>query len=175
MFRKFAEGGVALAYLTFVAAVSEDQVEAIRKDAVFVLTPTLIQGVSHLLSYGIQVQPLGQVLKSVIDGGDFLNKDLWHPFRPPKFHLPFAVAQLTNDLSKLWNYVSDPSEVRDNWLTSEMNRLLAVMHHGADSGACIVTALDFPADHDRAKRVRLPWKPPTAEQGAPRRAWWKLW
>lgn len=164
-----------MAYLTFVAAVTEDQIEAIRNDAAFVLTPTLIKSVSHLLSYWIQVQPLGQILNSVIDGGECLNNDFWHPLRPPLVQLPTIVDQLTRDLSKAWSDVSDAPPVQDEWLTSEMNRLLAVMTHSANSGACIVTALDLPGDHDRAKRVRIPWMPPTADHGAPRRSWWKLW
>ncbi|MCA9238083.1 MAG: hypothetical protein KDA44_21565 [Planctomycetales bacterium] len=159
-----------MAYLTLVAAVPEDQIEAIRSNAAFVLTPTLIKGVSHLLSYWIQVQPLGKILNSVVDGGDCLNKDFWHPLRPPMVHLPTAVAQLTGSLKTAWSDVSDYSANQDEWLTSEMNRLLAVMEHAVNTGACIVTALDLPGDHDRAKLVRIPWMATTAEHGVPRRS-----
>ena len=152
-----------------------DQVAAIRIDAAYVLTPTLINGVSHLLSYWIQVQPLGQILNSVIDGGDCLNQEFWHPLRPPMVHLPVDLAQLTESLKKAWSDITANSTDQDEWLSSEMSRLLAVMEHGVEIGACIVTALDFPGDRDRAKHVRIPWMPPTAEHGPPRRSWWKLW
>jgi len=166
---------LALAYLTLIAAVPDEQVAAIRTDATYVLTPTSIKGVSHLLSYWIQVQPLGQILNSVIDGGSCLHKEFWHPLRPPMVHLPNELAHLTESLKTAWSDISANSTEQDEWLTSEMIRLLAVMDHGVETGACIVTALDLPGDHERAKRVRIPWMPSTEEHGPPRRSWWKLW
>jgi hypothetical protein len=167
--------GTKLAYLTLVAAVPEIEVAAIRDDATYVLTPTLVKGVSHLLSYWIQVQPLGQIMNSVIDGGDCLNKDFWHPLRPPMVHFPPAVSHLAESLNEAWAAMNNSASDQDDWLTSEVNRLLIVMHHAVDTGACIVTSLDFPADQERAQRVRIPWMPAAPEHGVPRRKWWKLW
>jgi hypothetical protein len=164
-----------MAYLTFIAAVPEAQIGAIRSDAACVLKPTLIKGVSHLLSYWIQVQPLGQALNSVIDGGQCLNEAFWHPLRSPRVHLPQEVVQLTGSLYTAWSDLSERPEYKDDWLTSEMARLLEVLFCAAETGACIVTALDLPGDHERAKRVRIPWLPPTAEHGSPGRSWWPLW
>jgi len=164
-----------VAYLTFVAAVPEVQIAAIRSDATYVLSPTLIKGVSHVVSYWIQVQPLGQILQTVIDGGDCLNNDFWHPLRAPMLHLSITVPQLTESLKKAWTDVNDNGTEQDEWLASEMDRLLTVMNHGVETGACIVTALDLPGDYDRARRVRIPWMAPQADHGVPRRRRWKLW
>jgi hypothetical protein len=135
----------------------------------------MINGVSHLLSYWIEVQPLGQLLNAAIDGGVCLNKDFWHPLRPPMVHDPEAVARLVNDLSREWESIRESGASADDWLSSEMDRLLTVLTHASETGSCIVTALDLPGDTERAQRVRIPWRAFSATHGRKRPRWWKLW
>jgi hypothetical protein len=164
-----------MAYLTFVAAVPHQQIDAIRADETTVLTPTMVNGVSHLLSYWIEIQPLGELLARTIDGGEPLNESFWHPLRPPMMHEPDDVASLAKDLTITWQSVRAANASDDEWLDSEMNRLLAVMSHACDNMDAIVTALDLPGDDERAQRVRIPWLPYSEMHGAKRRRWWSPW
>lgn len=146
-----------MAYLTLIASVAEEQIDALRLDSTVVLFPTMIKGVSHLLSYWIKEQPLGYLLGTAIDGGEQLSPDLWHPLRPPMVHRPTFVARLADDLSAAWTSVQQSSTFEDEWLAFEMQRLLTVMDHAAQTNECLVTALDAPGDLDRAQYVRIPW------------------
>lgn len=77
-----------MAYFTLMASVAEAEVDALRQDLSLALHPSRVSGASHLLSYWVKVQPLGQLLNEAVDGGELLHGDLWHPLRPPMFHLP---------------------------------------------------------------------------------------
>lgn len=164
-----------MAYLTLVAAVPEDGVAAIRADERTVLEPTMVKGVSHLLAYWIQAQPLGELLARVIDGGEVLSDTFWHPLRPPLLHHATEIASLTDELVSAWTTMHDVPKHVDEWLGFEMTRLLAVMKHARDSGAALITALELPADSERAQRVRIPWEPYSPEHGVSRRRWWLPW
>jgi hypothetical protein len=67
-----------LAYFTLMASVGEAEVDALRKDSSLVLHPSLVSGASHLLSYLVKVQPLGQLLNEAVDGGELLHIELWY-------------------------------------------------------------------------------------------------
>ena len=164
-----------MAYLTLVAAVPNQQIDAIRVDERTVVTPSMIKGVSHLLGYWIQLQPLGQLLSRAIDGGELVNETFWHPLRPPIIHRPADVASLTDELTREWQSMRGAGDFTDEWLDSEMNRLLAVMTHARDNAESVVTALDLPSDQERAKRIRIPWLPYSDLHGANRHRWWMPW
>jgi hypothetical protein len=62
-------GNGGMAYLNLLASVPEPEVERLRRDPTFVVTPTLVTGASHLLAYWVQTQPLGSLLGQALDGG----------------------------------------------------------------------------------------------------------
>jgi hypothetical protein len=160
-----------LAYLTLLASVSYEQIEAIRSAPEFTLTPSLIGHASHLLSYWVQEQPLGSILAEIIDGGDLLRSDFWHPLRSPMVHNPESVSTLFKACDESWKAVRD--SIADNdWLAFEIARMSAVLLDAATLRNCVVTALDRPGDRKRADRVRLPWEPPL--RLGPTKRWW-IW
>jgi hypothetical protein len=113
-----------------------------------------------LLSYWVQVQPLRQLLYAAIDGGELLHAQLWHPLRPPMFHRPLKVRWLAEGLGQAWDEVKPILPQDDGgWLVAEVSRLLRLYRHAAEAGECVVSALDLPGDEERARRVRIPWKP----------------
>ena len=91
-----------MAYLNYLLSVPEGQIDALRKDASFLLTPTKVAGVSHLLGYWVKVEPLAMLLGKILDGGEIVNAELWHPLRAPVFHRPAAVKDLYNRLAETW-------------------------------------------------------------------------
>ncbi len=164
-----------MAYLTLVAAVPHEQIDVIRVDEKTVLAPTMVKGVSHLLGYGVALQPLGELLARAIDGGERLNESFWHPLRPPMMHTPADVSSLASALTLEWQTVRSATTVDDDWLDGEMARLLAVMVHARDNREAVVTALDLPSDDERARRIRIPWLPYSKLHGAKRRRSWLPW
>jgi hypothetical protein len=85
-----------LAYFTLMASVAEIEIDEFRQDLSLVLHPSLVCGVSHLLSYWVKVQPLAQLLNKAVEGGELLHGELWHPLRPPMVHRPPKVRSLPN-------------------------------------------------------------------------------
>jgi hypothetical protein len=149
-----------LAYFTLMASVAEAEVDALRKDSSVVLHPSLVSGASHLLSYWVKVQPLGQLLNEVVDGGELLHEELWHPLRPPMFHRPIQVRSLAEQVEAAWESAkADKPQDDGGWLAAEIGRLLRLYRHAAAAGESVVTALDLPGDEQRAQLVRIPWKP----------------
>lgn len=156
-----------MAYLNLLASVPEPEVERLRQDPSFVVAPSLVLGASHLIGYWVQVQPLGGLLGRALDGGQALHPDLWHPLRPPGYHPPPVVAQLSQGIDDAWRLVlagQPPEDVE--WLSFEVDRLLKVFRHATGSGECVVSALEAPADEERASKVRLPWSPAAKEARA---------
>lgn len=149
-----------MAYLNLLASVPEPDVERLRRDPSFAVTPSLVLGASHLLGYWVHAQPLGDLLGRALDGGQPLHDDFWHPLRPPGYHPPSVVMELSQAIGDAWQaaLVGQPSPDKD-WLEFEVGRLLRVFRHAVAFGECIVSALDLPADAKRAGRVQLPWSP----------------
>ena len=148
-----------MAYFTLMASVAEAEVDAFRQDPSLDLRPTLVSGASHLLSYWVKVEPLGQLLNEAIDGGELLQGELWHPLRPPMFHRPSKVRSLAEHIEAAWDSVkADMPQDDGGWLVAEISRMLRVYRHAATVGECVITALDLPGDEERARRVRIPWK-----------------
>jgi hypothetical protein len=142
-----------------MSSVAEAQVEAFRQNLSTVLQPSLIAGLSHLLSYWVHMQPLGQLLNEAVDGGELLHSELWHPLRAPMVHMPSTVHSLANRIEAAWEAVKEMPQDDGEWLAGEVNRLLRLFRHAAILDECVVNALDLPADEDRARRTRIPWKP----------------
>jgi hypothetical protein len=138
-----------------MASVAETEVDAFRQDPSLILRPSLVSGASHLMSYWVQVQPLGRLLNEAVDGGELLQGELWHPLRPPMFHRPLKLRSLAEQVEIAWEGVPQDD---GGWLVAEVSRLLRLYRHAASLGECVVTALDSPADYERARRGRIPWR-----------------
>jgi hypothetical protein len=91
-------GGIAVAYLNLLGSISEAEVMRLRGDRTTLLFPTIIGGVSHPLAYWVHAQPLGDLLVRAIDGGAVIRPELWHPLRPPLFHGPATVRELSEQI-----------------------------------------------------------------------------
>jgi hypothetical protein len=147
-----------LAYFNLLASVPVSEVERLRRDGLALLRPSLVLGASHLLAYWVQVQPLGGLLWRALDGGEPMHAELWHPLRPPLVHHPAAVQELAREIDAAWAEALRSAPLPDNdWLAVEVGRLLRLFRHAAEAGECVISALDTPADRERARRVRHLW------------------
>ena len=144
-----------MAYLNFLASVPETDVNRLRTDATVLLQPSKVSGVSHLLATWVEVQPLGGLLRRALDGGESIRPELWHPLRPPLVHGPAAVCELAKQVAVV---VASIVVNEDDWLASEVGRLLRLFQHAAVAGECVISALDGPADVERARRVSTLWR-----------------
>jgi hypothetical protein len=114
-----------------------------------------VSGASHLLAYWAEAQPLGGLLARALDGGEVIRSDLWHPLRGPLAHHPAAVRELAEQIAAA---VDAGAVAGDDWLAAEVGRVLRLFRHAAEAGECVVSALDGPADAERASRVRALWR-----------------
>jgi hypothetical protein len=143
-----------VAYLNLLASVPEADVVRLRADAAVWLRPSRVSGASHLLVTWVDAQPLGRLLWKALDGGELIRPELWHPLRPPLVHSPAVVCGLAEQVAAA---VASGAVAGDEWLALEVGRLLRLFQHAAGAGECVVSALDHPADVDRASRVRHLW------------------
>ncbi len=144
-----------MAYLNFLVSVSEQQVQALRKDSAKLLRPSLVAAVSHLVGYWVEIQPLGGLLGQALDGGAKINDRLWHPLREPVFHDPEQVRALHQGLADAWQNARGPQSERDDWewYRREIGQVLRAFRHASDRGECIISALQPPTDAERVRRV----------------------
>jgi hypothetical protein len=132
-----------MAYLTHLVAVPPMQLAALRTNDAAVLTPSLAVGVSHLIAYWVQAQPLGQLLGQAIDGGTLINKALRHPLRAPCFHEPEAVQSLHVQLVEAWRQgMAAVPIIEDDWYRIEIEKVLRLFRHAVERGECVVSALE---------------------------------
>jgi hypothetical protein len=146
-----------MAYLTLIASIAESEIARFREGSVEAMAASKIEYVSHYLAYGVAEEPLRQLLGQAIDGGEPLREDLWHPFRSPLVQTLETVKTRWLQLSEAWSTVLRRIEVaEDDWYKIEITKVLDIFEHASRNTECIVSALEPPADFDRAKRVRIP-------------------
>jgi hypothetical protein len=146
-----------VAYLTYLAAVSEDQVTALRVDPSAVADPSLVVAVSYLIASWVQVQPFGRLLGQAVDGGAEVSSELWHPLRPPRFQPPDAVRRLQLQLAAEWEKVlSELPLPEDDWYRVEIEKVLRLYRHAVARAEGVVSALAAPEDRMRAHKVCIP-------------------
>lgn len=147
-----------MAYMTLLASVSSDDIASIRTDVTAVLQPIHRSHVSHYFVSGPRPNRAADVVAEALDGGFILNNAFWHPLRPPMYRDVYATQMLYQTLTAD-RYAMEFDELRsDDWFRSELDRLFAIVSHASDDELCLVSAIERPADRERADRVRIPWE-----------------
>jgi hypothetical protein len=133
------------------------RIEAIRIDKYASLQASGIITCSNLMASWVQVQPLGHLLGQAINGGELLNVELWHPFKPPTYHNSQAVAVLYKQLREAWESVIQQQPVpEDDWYGVQIRQIIDLFSWASPHNEAIVSFLEPPEDETRAKRVLLP-------------------
>ena len=148
-----------MAYLNYVASVDWSEVEHLRAGARKTLQASRVASVSHLLAYGVKDQPLGTVLKEILDQGDALASSFWHPVRVPVVHTPDAARILGSELRASLQTVNAG---RKNLYVNdyEITEIVKVLDDAVQNRLGIVSVLEPPADQERARRVACPFAEP---------------
>ena len=147
-----------MAYLNYLVAAPEADVLVLSRDSTFVLEPSLVVGVSHLIGYWVEVQPLGQLLGQALDGGIVVSPGLWHPLRPPIYHKAEAVKALHQQIAGEWQRELAANPVpQDDWYSIEIEKVLRLFRHASDRSESVVSVLERPADHERGQKVHIPF------------------
>lgn len=83
---------------------------------------------------------------------------LWHPFRVPLLHRPESVTQLADDLDTAWSEMLEKHRQieDDDFFHPQITKLLELFQHASEQGEAVVSFLDKPADHERARKVEIP-------------------
>lgn len=146
-----------MAYGVIVAAVSHADVLQFRSNPSLLPVPQLITRITHLATYWIKVQPLGDVLSEVIDGGEEVSASLWHPLRGPSYHTPDSVRRNLPRLSGAWQLVQRPPVAREvPWFQYDVDAVLQNMRFAQEHGLGMISALSRPFDEQRSSRVLIP-------------------
>ena len=151
--------GELLAYANYIAAVAWDDVLRLRNGKLPAVRPLSVVVVSQLTAYWEKLQPLGACLVQILDGGQELFPSYWHPFRVPKVHSPHEVGTLRTNLQRSLEALT-ATERAAVVSQHELSLLSAVIEDAANAGAAIVSALEPPADEERAIRVACPFDEP---------------
>lgn len=145
-----------MAYSTYLASISEEQVQRLRTEPDGRLRPSCLVSVSHLIAYWVQIQPLGHLLGEAIDGGFKLSDRLWHPLLQPTYHPPEHVRRILSSLSEACEQATSVPILTHDWFGIEIGKVLKVFGDAAAHGYCVVKMLQPPADAERASRVHIP-------------------
>jgi hypothetical protein len=147
-----------MAYAVLIGSTPETQIAAFQTNTRDRLEASKIVRSSHLLATWITVAPLHHVLREVIDGGQQLRADLWHPNRPPMFHSAPTVRRLHPELLDALNRAvreHGPLPV-DDWWGRQIADILQLLSHAVYQGEAVVSFMDRPQDEERAKLVSIP-------------------
>lgn len=161
-----------MAYTTSLASVAPDEIERVGTDFRHVMTSSRRELVSHYLAYSISVQPLGELLGQIIDGGAVLHPKLWHPLRAPIFHARQDVPGLLAELQEHWGASRRSQEIADDWHAMEVSKVIAVLAHATAACEAVVNVIHPPHDWARAHRVRMPLAGAWTQQSTIG-AWWR--
>jgi hypothetical protein len=150
-----------VAYLNYLASVPVDKVERFRNgDVMASLGASEVQGVSHLIAYWVTIPSLREVLGEVIDDGEPLAPDLWHPFRAPVVAMPDVAKDRAQRLRSAWNSATaevGPIDAGD-WYAHEIRKVLCVYEDAERREHAVISAL-APPHVERSSRVFLPkWR-----------------
>ncbi len=145
-----------MAYGTILAALTGEQVRALRGDPRAIAGPSLAVMVSHLVAYWVKSQPLGRMLGEAVDGGSEVHPDLWHPLRAPKFQCPDQVRELHGQLAGEWSRHLATHPMPGEGFRWDIERVLQAYAHASRRGEAILSALERAMDRERAERVWIP-------------------
>ena len=148
-----------MAYGNYIAAVNWFDIVRLREDSRQKLKPLKVSFVTHLTSYWVQEQPLGECLAQILNGGEDLSSSFWHPFQTPKVHPPKVVCSLQTKLQAAWDELTSEVKVTHGF-QRDIAEILDVLKIAVEAEGAFLSVLEPPADEERASRVVCPFDEP---------------
>ena len=148
-----------MAYGNYIAAVSWLDVVRLRENYQQKLKPLKVSFVTHLTSYWVQEQPLGECLAEILNSGEDLSASFWHPFQTPKVHPPKATYSLEVKLQTAWGELTSEDKATHGF-QRDIAEILDVLKTAIATEGAFLSVLEPPADEERASGVACPFDEP---------------
>lgn len=133
-----------MAYLNHLFSLSADLIPGCTSWSLIRSGASHSIACSHLISYWIDVQPLGELLRSAVDGGKILDSCWRHTLRVPKVHTPSDVAALSLKLADAWDIELQNGVplLDDDWGKIEVEKVLSLFGHAAMKNEAVISILE---------------------------------
>ena len=143
-------------YTVFLASVTADSIERCRSVGDVDLTTSMVASCPHDL-VNVEVQPLGAVLAELIDVGQPLRNDGWHPLRAPVVVDPETAMARSRRLDEAWR-AAEPElgGLMGEVLGGDIDAIRTLYAHASANGEWVVSYLSAPADPALAARAFVP-------------------
>jgi len=126
-----------MAHKNYLGIVPLEDIEAFRLNKRKVIRPTVTKFVSHLLATWYQTHRLGETLFILLDGGEPLDRSLWHPMRMPVFHRPEQIRVIREQLVEK----QESQEDVDYWLKPQLEEIISILDLAIKENSCIISVL----------------------------------
>jgi len=143
-------------YTAFLASVTAESIERCRTSRDHQLAVSMVSSFPHDV-VNVEVQPLGAVLAEVIDVGQPLRNDGWHPQRAPVVVDPETVMARSRRLDEAWR-IAEPElgGLMGDVVGDDIDAIRALYAHASANHEWVVSYLSTPEDPQVAERTLVP-------------------
>lgn len=143
-------------YTAFLASVAAESIERCRTTGDLDLAASMVSSFPHDV-VNVEVQPLGTVLAEVIDVGQPLRNDGWHPLRAPVVVDPETVMARSRKLDDAWR-IAQPElgGMMGDVVGDDIDAIRALYAHASANHEWVVSYLSSPEDPLVAERTLVP-------------------
>jgi hypothetical protein len=143
-------------YTVSLASVDAAAIAACRSDRGAPLAASLVVRCPHDI-VNVDVQPLGAVLAELLDVGQPLRNDGWHPLRAPIAIDPETAMARTRRLREAWQ-AAEPElgGLMGDVVGADIRAVLDLYVHAGATNEWVVSFLSAPADPALAERSLVP-------------------
>ena len=156
-----------MSYRVHLASVSADEIERARGTRAVELTASRTVVVDHDL-VNLDVQPLAEVLAELVDVGQPLRNDGWHPLRAPIAVDPETAMARARRLEDAWS-AAEPElgGLLGEAVGPDVDAVRALYAHASAAHEWVVSYLSAPEDPALAARSLVPTTTAAAATAAP--------
>jgi hypothetical protein len=142
-------------YTVFLASVGAEAIERCRTTGADLQASRLVSCPHDLVN--VDVQPLGAVLAEVIDVGQPLRNDGWHPQRAPVVVDPETAMARSNRLDDAWR-TAEPElgGLMGEVVGGDIDAVRGLYAHASANHEWVVSYLSAPDDPNLAERSFVP-------------------
>jgi hypothetical protein len=143
-------------YTVYLASVSADAIERCRGTGDTDLAASMLVSCPHDI-VNVDVQPLGAVLAELIDVGQPLRNDGWHPLRAPIVVDPETAMARARRLDDAW-HTAEPElgGLMGDVVGGDVRSVRDLYAHASAANEWVVSYLSAPDDPALAARTLIP-------------------
>ena len=143
-------------YTVVLASVTADSIERCRTTGEVDLATSMVASCPQDL-VNVEVQPLGDVLAELIDVGQPLRNDGWHPLRAPVVIDAETAAARSRRLDEAWREAEpELGGLMGEVLGADIDAIRTLYAHASANNEWVVSYLSAPPDPGLAARSLVP-------------------